>query len=132
MESIEFLELADVVQIHIDQIDNYGGTKSIRDTGLLESAIEQPRAMFDGAYLHALVPWLCLGTHCLRGSASHTVEARSNRSTASNRTNANRRTHRSVLSCLHKNVRLSTANVSDHRRSLAVTDCCGCTRSSAT
>ena len=52
MESVEFLELADLVQIHIDQITNYGGSIEIRDVGLLESAIEQPRATFDGAFLH--------------------------------------------------------------------------------
>ena len=53
MEALpEFLELADLIQIHIDQIGNYGGSALIRDAGLLESAIEQPRAQFDGKFLH--------------------------------------------------------------------------------
>ena len=52
MESVEFLALADLVRIHIDQITNYGGSIEIRDSGLLESAIEQPRAAFDGDFLH--------------------------------------------------------------------------------
>ena len=52
MDSIEFLELSDVLQIHIDQIENYGGAGEIRDRALLESAIEQPRASFGGNYLH--------------------------------------------------------------------------------
>ena len=44
MEQIEFLELSDVMQIHVDQIANYCGSIDIRDPNLLESAIEQPRA----------------------------------------------------------------------------------------
>jgi death-on-curing protein len=41
-----------VLQIHVDQIENYGGAVEIRDRALLESAIEQPRATFGGNYLH--------------------------------------------------------------------------------
>ncbi len=52
MESIDFLELIDVIQIHLDQIANYGGSPELRDSGLLVSAIEQARATFDGNYLH--------------------------------------------------------------------------------
>jgi death on curing protein len=53
MADIEFLELSDVMQIHIDQIANYGGSIDIRDSHLLESAIEQARTTFAGSYLHA-------------------------------------------------------------------------------
>ena len=53
MDQIEFLELSDVMQIHVDQIANYGGSIDIRDPNLLESAIEQPRATYGGSYLHA-------------------------------------------------------------------------------
>ena len=49
MEDIDFLELSDVMQIHINQIANYGGANDIRDANLLESAIEQPRASYDQA-----------------------------------------------------------------------------------
>lgn len=52
MESIDFLEITDVLQIHMDQIANYGGATEIRDRALLESAIEQPRASFGGNYLN--------------------------------------------------------------------------------
>jgi len=52
MENIDFLELSDVMQIHINQIANYGGANDIRDANLLESAIEQPRASYDGSYMH--------------------------------------------------------------------------------
>jgi death-on-curing protein len=49
----EFLTLDDVLETHAEQIAVYGGGDGIRDTGLLESAIAQPQAMFDGEYLHA-------------------------------------------------------------------------------
>ena len=53
MDSIDFLELSDILEIHADQISNYGGTIEVRDAGILESAIEQPRATFAGQFLHA-------------------------------------------------------------------------------
>lgn len=53
MATIEFLSLADVLWIHRDQITRYGGTLELRDRSLLESAIAQPQATFDGQWLHA-------------------------------------------------------------------------------
>ena len=53
MNSIEFLELSDILEIHADQISLYGGTVELRDAGILESAIEQPRATFAEQFLHA-------------------------------------------------------------------------------
>ena len=47
-----FLQLADVVRIHVDQIEQYGGPAGIRDIGLLQSAIAMPQASFDGEWLH--------------------------------------------------------------------------------
>ena len=59
MDQIEFLELSDVMQIHIDQITSYGGAIDIRDPNLLESAIEQPRATYGGTFLHKFhLRWL--------------------------------------------------------------------------
>jgi death on curing protein len=52
MHDIIFLELDEVVEIHRDQIQRYGGLHGVRDTGLLESAITMPSAMFAGEYLH--------------------------------------------------------------------------------
>jgi death on curing protein len=49
---IDFLEVTDVLLLHSDQIDLYGGEHGVRDMGLLESAIAQPRATFDGQHLH--------------------------------------------------------------------------------
>ena len=49
---IIFLALEEVLEIHKDQIANYGGSSGIRDLGLLQSAIAQPEATFGGKYLH--------------------------------------------------------------------------------
>ncbi len=50
--SIAFLTLADMLEIHADQIALYGGDAGVRDLGLLESALAQPRASLDGRLLH--------------------------------------------------------------------------------
>jgi death-on-curing protein len=47
-----FLTLAEVIEIHADQIHRYGGQAGVRDLGLLESALAQPEASFAGAWLH--------------------------------------------------------------------------------
>lgn len=52
MHDIVFLELDEVVEIHRDQIQRYGGLHGVRDAGLLESAVAMPCAMFGGSYLH--------------------------------------------------------------------------------
>lgn len=49
----EFLSLAEVVEIHLDQVHRYGGANETRDLGLLESAIAIPQQTFGGEYLHA-------------------------------------------------------------------------------
>ncbi len=52
MNEIVFIPKQIVIYFHEQLIDLYGGTLGIRDEGLLESALEQPKAMFDEAYLH--------------------------------------------------------------------------------
>lgn len=47
-----FLTLAEVIEIHADQIHRYGGQAGLRDLGLLQSALAQPEASFGGAWLH--------------------------------------------------------------------------------
>lgn len=51
MEPI-FLSLAEVVEIHNDQIERYGGRPGVRDSGLLQSAVAVPQATMGGEYLH--------------------------------------------------------------------------------
>ena len=48
----DFLSLAEVLEIHRDQIERYGGKAGIRDLGLLQSALAMPAARFGGRYLH--------------------------------------------------------------------------------
>ncbi|HKO52740.1 MAG TPA: type II toxin-antitoxin system death-on-curing family toxin [Polyangiaceae bacterium] len=49
----EFLDLEDVLQIQTLQLDEFGGIAGLRDRGLLESAVEQPRTTAFGELLHA-------------------------------------------------------------------------------
>jgi death-on-curing protein len=42
----------EVLAIHRHMIEQFGGDPSLRDPGLLESAVRMPAAMFDGNYLH--------------------------------------------------------------------------------
>jgi death-on-curing protein len=51
--SIAFLSLAEVLEIHQDQIARYGGELGTRDTNLLRSALAMPMASFGGDLLHA-------------------------------------------------------------------------------
>ncbi|MFN0062431.1 MAG: type II toxin-antitoxin system death-on-curing family toxin [Myxococcaceae bacterium] len=51
-----FLRLDEVLALHAEQIDRYGGIHGIRDLGLLESALATPGASFAGEYLHPTVP----------------------------------------------------------------------------
>lgn len=47
-----FLTLDEVIAIHCDQIERYGGTVGIREVALLESAVAAPQAGFGEQYLH--------------------------------------------------------------------------------
>lgn len=49
---IKFLSKEFILAFHEDQINTHGGSQGIRDEGLLESALAQPQASFDGKYVH--------------------------------------------------------------------------------
>jgi len=53
---IRFLTVSEVLLILEDQIRNYGGIYSVRDTNLLSSAIYMPESSFGGNYLHETIP----------------------------------------------------------------------------
>ena len=53
MEKVLFLTLAEVIEIHNDQMQRYGGHAGIRDMNLLSSAVAMPYASFSGKFLHA-------------------------------------------------------------------------------
>ena len=47
-----FLSIGEVLEIHRDQINRYGGDPGIRDLGLLQSALAMPAAGFGGRFVH--------------------------------------------------------------------------------
>ena len=47
-----FLTLNQIIAIHEDQIERYGGELSVRSMELLESAVAMPSAGFGDQYLH--------------------------------------------------------------------------------
>ena len=49
---IDFITLAEVIEIHKNQISLYGGQEGIRDINLLSSALALPKSTFDGEYLY--------------------------------------------------------------------------------
>jgi len=49
---IKFLSLSEVLLIHENQIDLYGGSPGTRDIKLLISAISMPEGQFSGEYFH--------------------------------------------------------------------------------
>jgi len=49
---IEFLTLEDVLALHDELIQRYGGTPGLRDAGLLEAALAMPQAGFGSQYFH--------------------------------------------------------------------------------
>lgn len=55
MPTPEFLEIADILDIHQILIEQFGGMSGVRDEGLLESALSQPKATFFGELLHSTI-----------------------------------------------------------------------------
>ena len=51
-----FLSLDEVLEIHAQQIERYGGSAGLRDAAGLESAIATPQATFGGEFLHTSIP----------------------------------------------------------------------------
>lgn len=53
MKTPRFLSADEVIEIHADQIERYGGSLGIRDVALLQSALGMPEAGFGDSYLHS-------------------------------------------------------------------------------
>jgi death-on-curing protein len=51
-----FLSLDEILEIHEQQIERYGGSTGLRDAAGLESAAATPQATFGGEFLHASLP----------------------------------------------------------------------------
>lgn len=52
---MKFLTLAEVLEIHRDQISRYGGGAGIRDMELLKSALGMPSATYGDEFLHTSI-----------------------------------------------------------------------------
>lgn len=52
MEETIFLTIEQLLVIHEDQIERYGGSSGIRDLPLLESALFRPQSSFGGEFLY--------------------------------------------------------------------------------
>lgn len=55
MQTPRFLTISQVLDIHQDEINSFGGTSGVRDEGLLDSALAQPQATFGGELLHPTI-----------------------------------------------------------------------------
>jgi len=51
-----FLSLDEVLEIHAQHIQLYGGSQGLRDAAALESAVATPQATFDCEFLHTSIP----------------------------------------------------------------------------
>jgi death on curing protein len=51
-----FLTLDEVLEIHTQQIELYGGSDGVPDAAGLESAVATPMATFGGEFLHSTIP----------------------------------------------------------------------------
>lgn len=56
-----FLTLDEVIEIHEQQVELYGGSHGLRDPAALESAVATPQATFGGELLHASIPAIAAG-----------------------------------------------------------------------
>ena len=52
MKEPSFLTFAEILEIQRVQTENYGGDFTLRDRGLLESALAMPQSTFGGQFLH--------------------------------------------------------------------------------
>jgi len=51
-----FLSVDEILEIHAQQIERYGGSSGLRDAAGLESAVAMPQTTFDGKLLHTSIP----------------------------------------------------------------------------
>ena len=49
---MRYLSLSEIFDLHQALLEQTGGATGVRDLGMLESALAQPRATFDGTDLH--------------------------------------------------------------------------------
>ena len=52
---MRYLSFGEVIELHQRILTQSGGASGVRDVGLIESALAQPRATFDGVDLHPTI-----------------------------------------------------------------------------
>jgi death on curing protein len=55
MSSFWYLTLEATIELQEELIDNFGGTRGIRDKGIIESAIESPKHTFEGEDMYPTI-----------------------------------------------------------------------------
>ena len=50
--SYDYIQIEDVLAIHSDQIERYGGSQGLRDPGLLEAALFRPQTGYYQSLIH--------------------------------------------------------------------------------
>jgi death-on-curing protein len=55
LQTPRFISISQVLDIHQDEINSFGGTSGVRDEGLLDSALAQAQATFGGELLHPTI-----------------------------------------------------------------------------
>jgi death on curing protein len=63
VNTITFLSVENVLKIHRQVVDEFGGDGGLRDRGLLESAVAMPQATFSGSFLHAELSEMAAAYH---------------------------------------------------------------------
>ncbi len=53
MSALLFLTVGEVMEIHCEQLELYGGESGVRDVSLLESALAVPQSGMGGEYFHS-------------------------------------------------------------------------------
>lgn len=56
MKDPDFLTLDDLLALHADRVERYGGSLGVRDMAGLSAALGVPSATFGGAFLHPTLP----------------------------------------------------------------------------
>ena len=69
-DSIRFLNLPDILYIHENQIDQFGGEKGVLDFKLLQSALGIIKSTFDGKFLHKSI-FEMAGAYCFHLCMNH-------------------------------------------------------------
>lgn len=52
MQNDFFWTVEEIIELHGEQVDLFGGEHGLHDLGLLESALAMPKATFGGQFLH--------------------------------------------------------------------------------